>query len=428
MNPIALSAAAAPLASRTAVRWYSQNSIVAAGGMMTRRGAAARSHGKRSPTVRRAQNTQINHLNSNRSTPPGAITPTSTSTKSLFPDDPSFLMIGFAEGLSTTRAEITVEKCLEVMQKAKLIEQNKASVNKATVLKDLDITPYQLHIVGLLILSHRDDPHQHSAPAVTMSMNLLHMAVIMGNYLPSALTIVSMFGVRPPHRTAEEWSARSHKMRKGNIYQDAEELFLDYLKKANASSTSTTGKDDSSSSQDALIIKANAYTLAGLLAETSGNKARALRWFQAAKNVGKDIGEPIPEGKDVELRPQKWDWERRCLELIGQLQPDEPDVVTEEEAREAFRTAVLALNSESVSMQLAIKYAHDSSRTEAQDREMTEIIQRASYQGDADASEVLAGREAIFGSALGISKYEAAFHDKLSDEWRQLAEVQRKLQ
>lgn len=279
--------------------------------------------------------------------------------------------------------------------------------------------------MGVFLLFHNKGPRQQGqGSSFTVAMSLFHLAAVAGKYMPSALTVVNILGVPAPDQTPQQ-AAQFAKSRQSNIYKHAEDVFLEYLNKANASSNNSSSN---AMSQESLVIKANAFTLAGKLAETSGNTARALRWLKAAREVGKDIEPKVEgEGQDTKPRDQKWDWERQCLETIGQLQADAPDVVTVDEAREALRTAVLALNSGNVGMLLATKYAYDaSSRTEAQSKEMHEIMQHAAVSGDAEASEVLAGREAIWASSPGLSKAEAAFHDKASDEWRQLAEALRK--
>lgn len=264
---------------------------------------------------------------------------------------------------------------------------------------------------------------QDSTQCFMLATSLLHLAATVGSgYMPSVLTIMNLFGIDT--HMSQQQAAHASRMRQSRVYQSAEQKFLAYLAKANASGSPAPTAD--TGNPDALVNKANAFTLAGLLAESTGHTARALRWFQAARVVGQDIGSSVAvdgETADILPRDPKWDWERKCLEAIGSLQVGAADAANRQEAREALRTAALALNSGKACMLLATKYAYDAERNEAQEKELDAILQRAAIAGEPGASEVLAEREVIEADAPGASKDEAAFHGMLADEWRRIADA-----
>ncbi|ERT02019.1 hypothetical protein HMPREF1624_00314 [Sporothrix schenckii ATCC 58251] len=455
MNPIARSATTMHLSSRSAVRCYSQvvgtasaaigigaggravgqtpsrvtvPSACSCGGafssqilpLQIRRGAA-RSAGKRSPTVRRAQNAASR--TSRGSVGGGASSgPTTAGASGMFPKDSTSLIAALKVGLDSVETDLTEDECAQVILNAQRLEHNRAAVNEAALLRDYNLTPYKLHTVGVLLLIGNASV-QESTQCFMLATSMMHMAASLGSagYMPSVLTIINLFGVDMT-KAGQAQVALAARFRGSHIFQSAEEKFLAYLAKANAG-------DDSLD----LVTKANAFTLSGLLAEASGNLPRALRWFQAARLVGHGIGSgsdvgsgsSVPAGNgDVLPRDPKWDWERKCLEAIGRLQMDEADVVTAQEAREALRTAALALNSGKACMLLAAAYARDpADRTEAQDAELDTILQRAAVAGEFGAIKELVEREATKANDSGMAKDEAAFHFQMADEWRRLAEA-----
>lgn len=292
------------------------------------------------------------------------------------------------------------------------------------------------------------------ARAAVMALSLMHLASTVGDaghgYMPSVLSIVNMF--------AGQRGDASQRVRKTNAFENAETQFLAYLAKVNGPSAPT------SLSKDGLVVKANAFTLAGILAQNAGDTGRAVRWLEAARDVGDEIkarGDdgPVSTGggksnKDAtSSRQPRWDWERRCMEALGQLQADAalaaPASTKDEynakrksleKARRTLRMAALELDSAKAAMLLATKYApklgRDGSMTDTteateatetmettDEAEIDMLLLRAAL-GLVDGAVDAIARRAAEKAQQATNKDEAAFQSMVAEEWKRIAEAE----
>ncbi|EFW99646.1 hypothetical protein CMQ_8014 [Grosmannia clavigera kw1407] len=417
-----------------------------------RRSAHVRSASKasRSPTVRRAERAEKQAVR-----PPG-LEHGRPAANRVFPADPSVLIVPLEAAIVVLQSELTASDCLEIIASCHQAYDGDA-VSKAALKKEYNLSPYSIHSVALLLLfgaATTADGARHLPLATT----LLHMAAEApsrpGGYLPSTLTVLSMFSGNnvPGQQPQQPQKPQKRRLRDMQFYQDAEKRFLDYLA---ANQNLVLSPASGNASVEDVVMQANAFTQAGLLAEAGGNPSRALRWFRAASVVGTELSGQV-DGADIEPREPRWDWERRCLEAIGRLQTTElrqqqqggdavtpPIDSTEEkqqqllyqEARAAVRTAALALNSGVACLLLATEYAtreisldggQGGTLEEDDPYEVETLLYRAAAAAIPGASDVLAARlEAKLalnrsGSGKDVSKASPEL-ELLAEEWRALA-------
>ena len=298
----------------------------------------------------------------------------------------------------------------------------------------------------LLLYGHKAVPED--VPSLFIALSLMHLATAAvrqpGGYLPSTLTIVNMIGAQWPQSPAQ-----SEALRKTSIYKNAERQFLAYLAKQNSGAAESTDSESTDAASD-LSLQADAFTLAGVLAEAADEPDRALQWYLAARELGnesvvaneegeqeeeQDNGNPITE--DVEPRSIKWSWEQRCLEGIGRLYAEEMKQAAKDaggsihehtrtgeykEARMALRTAAMALGSGKAGLLLATDYA--TMDDSGEDLDM--MLYRAAVHAVPGTYKALALREATKASVLrGLNSTkvseDVAFHQMMAEEWHRLA-------
>lgn len=298
-----------------------------------------------------------------------------------------------------------------------------------------------MHTVATLLLfasgSSSAEGHTKWMPLATM---MLHQAATVagapgGVYMPSVLTILHMFGVDSPDKPQSYLDA-SVRIRRSHLFQNAEKQFLSYLERENSISKSSALTDAE------LVTKANAFTLAGMLAKASGQLPRALRWYNAAWEVGWEIkamrGEDSRDTSDsldaIVPRLPLWDWEQQCLESLGQLQLDEvlaaePTSATEKQRNTqryndaflALVTAGMALGSGKAGMYLVKKGVFDQTDgSEQKSRMLDALLLRAVMNLEPGAAALVAKREA--GKVqIAESKSEKAYQGLVADEWQRLS-------
>ncbi|CAK7224041.1 hypothetical protein SEUCBS140593_005436 [Sporothrix eucalyptigena] len=463
MSSISRSIIAAPKAGRAAARLYGQ-APAATGGMMaqlpsssctcggssfsalllplqTRRGASRKS-GPRSPTVRRNERQQQSSASLGPSpNPPPDLRRGGTIAESVFPNDMTTVIPVLDVAIEGLGSSLTRDECLEVLVNVRQISRDKVQVTEASLLRDYNITPYKMHTVAtLLYFAISNMPGGSQWTALTASM--MHYAATVAGapgrvYMPSVLSIVHMYGV---FMSSESTAT----VRKSFFFQNAEEQFLNYLAKENKAETNSKVRSDAD-----LVTKANAFTLAGMLAETSGELSRALRWYKAAWEVGweikalrgegprEDAATLISETKNIIPRKPRWDWEQRCLESLGKLQMDEvlaagkptPSAAqNEEDARSndallALWTAGLALGSGDAGMYLVTKGLTPGLSPRKEENDVVDsLLQRAVMRGTPGAVELVAKREADKVQLIE-DKDEAAFQGLLAKEWQLMADA-----
>ncbi|CAK7213190.1 hypothetical protein SCUCBS95973_001716 [Sporothrix curviconia] len=493
MSSLPRSLTAAPRAGRTTARWYSQSAVTAGavsgstGGMMgqprrvallppapctcgsvpsasmvpclplqTRRGAA---RAKRSPTVRRnerlqqQQQQQQQKIQGNGGSWGGnAAAATSGSTPdSIFPNDLTPIGPALDYAISAQDSVLTRDECLEVLEAVRRILRDKIKVTEESLLRDHNVTPYKMHTVAtLLFFAGGGGAAEGGAQWTSLATSMLHLAATVagapgGVYMPSVLTILHMFGVDSPDKPQSYLDA-SARMRRSQLFQNAEKQFLAYLAKENTSAVSASASSACSTDAD-LVTKANAFTLAGMLAEASGELARGLRWYNAAWEVGWQIkalrGERLRDASvdtaTISPRAPRWDWEQQCLESLGRLQLNEAlasksrPASAEVEKREqsmaryndavlALCTAGLALGSGKAGMFLVENdvagRAEPSSEHDAQ--MLDALLLRSVMSSEPGAAELVAKREAAKVQA-SKTRDEAAFHGLMAEQWQKLA-------
>ena len=305
-----------------------------------------------------------------------------------------------------------------------------------------------MHTVAtLLFFAGGGGAAEGGAQWTPLATSMLHLAATVagapgGVYMPSVLTILHMFGVDSPDKPQSYLDA-SARMRRSNLFQNAEKQFLDYLARENTGTVAASASSASTAHTDAdLVTKANAFTLAGMLAEASGQLARALRWYNAAWEVGWEIkalrGEGPRETSDsaytVSPRPPRWDWEQQCLESLGKLQMDEvlaarPASAAEKEQNAArYNDAVLALCTAGLALGsgkagLYLVETSASGRAERSDTEeqmLDALLLSSVMSSEPGAAELMAKREADK-VETAKSEGEKAFQSLLAGEWQRLA-------
>lgn len=361
---------------------------------------------------------------------------------------------------------MTEDEFLTVVTSAAKIVDAHRPVSEAELASDYNITPYQLHMAAVAVLIGNKVVSDH-VPSLFIALTLMHLATASvkqrGGYLPSTLTLVNMIGAQWPQSNVQ-----AEAMRKTSIYKNAERQFLSYLNKKNSDSDSVADGEPLSAQEaaDEMALQADAFTLAGVLAEASGEPERALQWYLAARELGNASAVVVQESEesaereagkqeekpkdeiegqpmeDIVTRDIKWNWEQRCLEGIGRLYADEMKQAakadggntndlskfagTEEymEARTALRTAAKALCSGKAGYLLATDYASAEDSSEDQDM----MLHLAAIHNIPGTYAALSQREATKASVLrGLNSSkvteDAEFHQMMADEWQTLAEA-----
>ncbi|CAK7263408.1 hypothetical protein SEPCBS119000_000469 [Sporothrix epigloea] len=415
--------------------------------IQSRRGAAHTS--KRSPTVRRNERLPMQASQSSPS-PRGtnAAPPSGFVSENIFPGEMKTVVPALDYAIGAQGSALTRDECLEVLESVRRIVQDKVRVTEASLSQEYNVTPYKIHTVATLLLfasgSSAAQGHTQWMPLATM---MLHQAATVagapgGVYMPSVLTILHMFGVDSPDKP-QGYLEASARIRRSHLAQNAEKQFLSYLERENSVSKSLAAVTDAE-----LVTKANAFTLAGMLAEAAGQPARALRWYNAAWEVGWEIQALRGEGsretsnspKVMMLRPPRWDWEQQCLESLGELQLDQvltassskkPTASSEKErdtqryndAVLALMTAGMALGSGKAGMCLVKKGVLDQAeRSEENMRVLDALLLRAVMSSQPGAAALVAKREAEK-VQTAASESERAFQVLVADEWQQLSKA-----
>ncbi|CAK7265507.1 hypothetical protein SEPCBS57363_001618 [Sporothrix epigloea] len=423
--------------------WYGHDDTTTQDPAITcasRRGAARTS--KRSPTVRRNERQQ-QPTTQGRPGPRGTDTAASSAlvSENIFPSDMKVVAPALDDAISSQSSTLTRDECLEVLENVRRIVQDKIKVTESSLLQEYNVTPYKMHMVATLLLfasgSSSTEGHTKWMPLATM---MLHQAATVagapgGVYMPSILTILHMFGVDSPDKPQSYLDA-SARIRRSYLSQNAEKHFLSYLERENSVSKSSALTDAE------LVTKANAFTLAGMLARASGQLPRALRWYNAAWEVGWEIKAMRGEGprdtsdsmEAIVTRPPLWDWERQCLESLGELQLDEvlaaePRSATEKQrnmqryndAILALVTAGMALGSGKAGMYLDEKDVFgQTGRSEQKSRMLDALLLCAVMSLEPGAAALVAKREADK-VQTAESKSEIAYQGLVADEWQRLS-------
>ncbi|OAA54124.1 hypothetical protein SPI_09058 [Niveomyces insectorum RCEF 264] len=391
--------------------------------------SSSRSTKRRSPTVSRSDQTAAEGRR-------GSV----MSDRTFLEEDLTHMRGTLEAGIDMLGSVFSADECLGILAAVQRCQQNPRSYTEDELERNHGLTLYEIHTVGVLLqCGARAVPDSNQRcrllgrallyMAATTSTNQDHRTGTRG-YLPSTLTLVFQHSVQPPGGPIGRRPQSAN-----DPYPIVERQFLAYLdrnKTPLSLSSESSATSPSLVTVDDLVLQADAFTLAGMLAETGGNPDRALRWYRAAREVGNNL--PLPDDSvadDRYRRSPRWTWERRCLESVGRLlvasgrtEANTPDG---EEALDAVQTAALALDSEEATMLLATAFAKKGMIS---DENAVQLLRQASskaFPGAATAMAAHEDRKAAMAAAgtprtrhgdVARNELTEKEHKMLADEWR----------